>query len=189
MPAILLAQPAVEPLTLAEAKAFLRVEHADDDGLIAALIAAARSHVENATRCALITQRWRLSLDSWPDNGLIDVRPGPLQALAAARVYDEAGVTRDLDTQAFLADCAANVIAFAPSALPRPGRVAAGIALEVVCGYGDTAAAVPEPLRQAVRLLVAHWYENRGLVAIGHETALLPQTVAALLAPFRLVSL
>ena len=34
-------------------------------------------------------------------------------------------------------------------------------------GYGDAAGDVPEPLRQAIRLLVAHWYENRGLVALG----------------------
>ncbi|MBX6328574.1 MAG: phage head-tail connector protein [Pseudolabrys sp.] len=189
MSATLLAPPVVEPITLAEAKNFLRVEHDDDDDLITALVSGARSHVENATRAALITQRWRLSLDGWPEEGRIEIRPAPLQALAAARVYDENGAARDLDTQAFVVDNAASVLAFAPSALPRPGRIAAGIALDVVCGYGETGAAIPEPLRQAVRLLVAHWYENRGLVAIGHETALLPQTVAALLAPFRLVSL
>ena len=38
-----------------------------------------------------------------------------------------------------------------------------------MCGYGGGAADVPEPLRQAIRLLVGHWYENRGVVAIGHE--------------------
>jgi len=48
---------------------------------------------------------------------------------------------------------------------------------------------VPEPLRQAIRLLVAHWYENRGLVAIGREIAVLPETVAALIAPYRVLAL
>ena len=48
---------------------------------------------------------------------------------------------------------------------------------------------VPEPLRQAIRLLVAHWYENRGLVAAGSQTAMLPSTVAALVAPYRMLSL
>jgi uncharacterized phiE125 gp8 family phage protein len=47
---------------------------------------------------------------------------------------------------------------------------------------------VPEPLRQAVRLLTAHWYENRGLAAIGTVTVL-PSTVAALIAPYRMLSL
>ena len=55
-------------------------------------------------------------------------------------------------------------------------------------GYGDGALEVPEPLRQAIRLLVAHWYENRGLAAIGTVTVL-PSTVGALLAPYRMLSL
>ena len=54
MSAILLIPPSAEPWSVAEAKAFLRVEHDDDDAVIAALIAAARGHVEalDAARAA-----------------------------------------------------------------------------------------------------------------------------------------
>jgi uncharacterized phiE125 gp8 family phage protein len=189
MPSILLTAPAVEPLTLAEAKAYLRVETPDDDDLIAALIAGARIHVEAETRRALITQSWRLSRDAWPPDGRLAVLPAPLQTMTAVRVYDESNVSHALDTQTFVPDLAGSALVFAPWALPMPGRSAAGIELEVVCGYGGAAADVPEPLRQAIRLLVGHWYENRGVVAIGHETAVLPVTVAALLAPYRVLSL
>ena len=48
---------------------------------------------------------------------------------------------------------------------------------------------MPEPLRHAIRLLVAHWYENRGIVAGGGEVAVLPQSVAALIAPYRVLAL
>jgi uncharacterized phiE125 gp8 family phage protein len=37
-------------------------------------------------------------------------------------------------------------------------------------------------------MLAAHWYDNRGVVAAGN-TQVLPQTVAALLAPYRMLSL
>jgi uncharacterized phiE125 gp8 family phage protein len=73
--------------------------------------------------------------------------------------------------------------------LPAPGRKAGGIELDVEVGYGDAPADVPEPLRQAIKHLVAHWYENRGLIAIGHTVAVLPLTVAALIAPYRVLSL
>jgi uncharacterized phiE125 gp8 family phage protein len=191
MSSILLSGPAVEPVTLDEAKAYLRVEHDDDDDVIAALIAGARVHVEAQTRRALITQSWRLIRDSWPGDGRILVLPAPLQALAAARVYRLDGSTQALDTEAFAVDAAAApaVLAFAAGALPAPGRIVAGIELDVEVGYGDAPADVPEDLRQAIRALVAHWYENRGLIATGGSVAVLPQSVAALLGTYRVLSL
>ncbi len=163
MPAILLTAPAVEPLSLDDAKAFLRVEHDADDDIIAALIAGARIHVEAQTRRALITQAWRLIARS-----LAGRRPPAGAAGAAARADRGAGL-RLQQRRARRSTCrrscptsAASALSFVPWALPAPGRLAAGIELDVTVGYGDAASDVPEPLRQAIRLLVAHWYENRG---------------------------
>jgi uncharacterized phiE125 gp8 family phage protein len=191
MSSILLSGPAVEPVSPAEAKAHLRVEHGDDDDVIAALIAGARVHVETNTRRALITQNWRLVRDAWPDDGRIFVTPAPLCALIAARVWRLNGTTQAIDTTAFALDTASApaVLSFNAGALPEPGRAAGGIELDVEVGYGDAPDDVPEALRQAIRALVAHWYENRGLIAVSQSAAVLPQTVAALLSPFRVLSL
>jgi uncharacterized phiE125 gp8 family phage protein len=102
MPSLLLAAPAVEPVSLDEARAFLRVEHNDDDEVIAALAAGSRIHVEAQTRRALITQDWRISADCWPQDGRLTILPAPLQSLIAARVYDAGGNAQTLDTQAFV---------------------------------------------------------------------------------------
>ena len=191
MSSILLSAPAVEPLTLAEAKLFLRVEHNTDDVLISALIAGARLHIEAHTRRALITQTWRLVRDAWPSDGRLPVLPAPLQSILAVRVYDAGNVAHPLDLQAFVIDAAAApaIIAFAPWTPMMPGRALAGIEIDVKVGYGDAAANVPEPLRQAIRLLVSHWYENRGLVEAGHEIAVLPAAFAVAIAPYRVLSL
>lgn len=191
MPSILLTAPAVEPLTLDEAKAYLRVAIGDDDDLIAALISGARGHVEAQTHRALITQSWRLSRDTWSADGLIAVLPAPLQSLDAVRVYDASGTATAIDIAPFIVDKAPApaLISFAPWAMPLPGRARAGIELDVTVGYGAAASAVPEPLRQAIRLLVAHWYENRGVVAPGTALAPLPTGVGDLVAPFRVRSL
>lgn len=188
MSSILLSPPAVEPITLAEAKAFLRVEHADDDLTIAALIAGSRIHVEAQTRRALITQTWRIVRDRWPPDGRLALSPSPLQEILAARVYESDGDTLAIDTQAFVADKAAApaIIAFAPWALAQPGRPVGGIEIDVQVGYGDTAASVPEPLRQAIRLLTAHWYENR---LPTQQAGALPASINALIAPFRALGL
>ncbi|MDI3471069.1 MAG: Gene Transfer Agent (GTA) ORFG06 [Pseudolabrys sp.] len=188
MPSILLTAPAVEPVSLAEAKAFLRVEHGDDDDVISALIAGARLYVEGQTRRALIAQSWRLVLDAWPQSGRIDVRPAPLRTLDAARVYDGEGRTQTVDVEGFVVEIAGSSLVFSPWALPQPDRGAAGIELDVTCGYGDNATDVPEPLRQAIRLIVTQWYENRGVTEPAGAVTL-PLTVPALIAPYRMVSL
>jgi uncharacterized phiE125 gp8 family phage protein len=183
------AGPPAEPLSLDEAKAFLRIEHNDDDQVIAALIAGARIHVETQAQLAMMTQSWRVVLDRWPKHGRVAVRPAPLKALTAARVYDFAGNAQPLDTQAFVPDIGASMLAFVPWAVPAPTRIAAGIELDVTVGFGDATTDVPEPLRQAVRLLVAHWYENRGLAAAGTQRPAPPASVPALIAPYRMLSL
>jgi uncharacterized phiE125 gp8 family phage protein len=189
MSAILLIPPSAEPWSVAEAKAFLRVEHDDDDAVIAALIAAARGHVEALTRRALLVQRWRFVLDMWPGSGRLDPRMGPLRSVIAARVFDTANNAHNIDAATFVVDAAANIIASPCWALPQPGRFAAGIELDVELGYGTLASDVPDALRHAIRMLVAHWYENRGLAAIGGNVAMLPAGVGALIAPHRMLSL
>jgi uncharacterized phiE125 gp8 family phage protein len=129
-------------------------------------VTASRIHVEAQTPRALITQHWRLSFDCWPESGRIAIRPAPLQALTAARVFDVDGNAHTVDLQAFVPDLGASALAFAPWAMPQPERLAAGIELDVTVGYGDGPANVPEPLRQAIRLLMGHWYDNRGLAAL-----------------------
>jgi len=189
MSATLLVAPTIEPLSLTEAKSFLRVEHDDDDTMIGALIAAARNQVEALTRRGLLVQTWRVVLDRWPADGRIRLKMAPLRAVAAARVYDAAGNAVAIDEQRFVVDAAANVIAAPGWSLPPPGRSVGGIELDVELGFGPNASDVPEVLRHAVRTLVAHWYENRGLAAIGQTVAMLPGSVSAMIASYRVLSL
>jgi len=191
MSSILLTPPAVEPVPLADVKTYLRVEHDADDDVITGLIAAARAQAEAQTRRALITQTWQLRRDSWPGDGRLMVVPAPLRQIVAARVYDSGGAPHAIDLQAFTTNTAATpaVIGFVPWSLPVPGRTLAGIEIDVELGYGDSPADVPQPLRRAIELLVAHWYEHRGLIAAGQSVAVLPASVAAMIAPYRVLSL
>lgn len=69
------------------------------------------------------------------------------------------------------------------SAAPEPGAAAGGIAIDVVAGFGASPEDVPAPLRQAIRLLVARWFENRGDGS--RSDAPLPPDIAALVTPYR----
>lgn len=185
MPAILLTPSADEPLPLAEAKHWLRVEHDADDELIAALIAGARGEIELATRRVLVTQTWRIVLNCWPRAGRIVSPVNPLRSIEAVRVFDEGGAPVALDAQSFVPDTASlpGVIAFMPANVAQPGRVLAGIEIDVNAGHGN-ADDVPAPLVQALRLLLAHRYEHRG-----DAFAAMPADVERLIAPFRILSI
>jgi len=67
----------------------------------------------------------------------------------------------------------------------KPGTRLGGIEIEFVAGFGDAPSDVPEPIRHALRLLVAHWYEVRNPVHIGSMATRVPDTVSELLMPYR----
>lgn len=192
MPAQLLAPPAIEPVTLVDAKAHLRVEISDDDNLIGALITAARVHVEAATRRVLITQHWRLTHDHWPRDGRLDLRVTPLQSVDSIVLRDAAGVATTLDPASYeidLASVPARLLLRQPVAMLQPGQALAGIEILVTAGYGTSGLSVPQPLLLAMMMLVARWYEAREGTAISTVPAAIAEGYEALIAPFRVLRL
>jgi uncharacterized phiE125 gp8 family phage protein len=71
------------------------------------------------------------------------------------------------------------------AAPPAPGRSASGIEIAFSAGYGDAGTDVPAPIRQALVLLVAHWFENREPLRADAAQAEIPHMVSTLLAPYR----
>lgn len=188
MPAILLAGPPVEPITLAEARTFLRVDHDTEDALIGSLITAARATVEALTRRALIDQSWRIIRDAWPVSSLIAAPINPLREVTGAHVLDVAGAEMAVPVGAFICDIARlpGLIRVDRSMVVAPGRAIAGIAIDVVAGHGPDADHVPSPLIEAVRVVLAHFYEHRDVPGPG---AAFPARLDTLVAPFRVMRL
>lgn len=185
MTPFLLVGPAVEPVPVAEMKSHLRLDHDADDALLGMLIEAARCAAEAHAGRLMISQTWRLALDRWPAGGVVRVPLAPFAGLVAARVLPQSGAAANLPLSDFVTDTVAEPGRIAVrGAPPAPGRRFAGVELDVAVGYGAAPGDVPEPLRQAVRLLAAHWYENRG-DELPERTDALPPQVAALLNPFR----
>ena len=176
---ILLAAPSAEPVTLAEAKAWLRLDGDADDALVAALIVAARKSLEAMTRRLFVTQGWRVTLDAWPADGQVRLPFAPLQSVSAIRVYDVNDAAATLSPSQWRVRGAADDPAVAViGPCPTPGRAFAGVEIDAVYGYGGAADA-PEPLRQAMLMLVAAWFECRG----DGETLAIPAAARVLIAP------
>lgn len=188
---VLTAAPAVEPVTVDEAKAFLRIDHAEEDGLLASLITTSRLHIEAALNLALITQGWSWRLDKWPDARIATLPMRPVQSVEAVRITGADGVAETLTTERFVLDAASmppRLISTA-GAWPRPGTPAMGIEIAFTAGFGDAADDVPPPIRQALLMLVGHWYEHRQETGFGGAQMRIPESVSLLLMPYRMVRL
>jgi len=185
----LISPPLIEPVSLDEAKAWLRQDASDEDDLIQALIVSARITLETYTRRFFVTQIWRLAYDAWPlrridQGGATMALPfAPLQNVAAIRVYDAAGAATTLAPTTYVAPAAGARARLAFLATPPdPGRAVDGIEIDLVLGYGSLASDTPAPLRSAMLMLIAQWREHRGDDA---GAASLPAGVCALASSFR----
>lgn len=183
--------PAEEPVSLTEAKNHLRVDLSDDDSLISALIVAAREHAEAITRRAFITQTLKLSLDAFPaNNGPIYVPMPPLQSVNSLKYFDTDGVEQTLNEgKDYLVDNESEPGRITPA--PDTGWPATqnrpnAVSVEFVAGFGD-ASKVPQGIKQAILLMVGHWYENREAVTMqGNNAGELPMAVDSLLMMHRI---
>jgi uncharacterized phiE125 gp8 family phage protein len=183
--------PAEEPVTVSEAKAHLRLDGSAEDILIASLIVTSRLHVEAALGLALITQGWRLTLDRWPEGGEVRFPLRPIRSVTSVTVRDEHGAPAVVPSEDYLLDGQAlrpRLIA-RDGKWPAPGQRANGIEIAFAAGIGDEATDVPQPIRHAILLLVAHWYEHRDPLEIGSAGAAIPAAVSDLLKPYREVRL
>jgi uncharacterized phiE125 gp8 family phage protein len=180
----LVTAPTIEPVTLAEAKLHLRVDHGDEDALIESLVTSARTHVEHVTSRAFINQTWRLSLDAFPAE--IRLPRPPLSSVTSLQYLDGNGTLQTLSASSYTVDSDAEpgrVVEAYATTWPSVRNDIRAVRVTYVAGYGATAATVPQPIKQAILLLVGHWYANREAVGtVGSDIAF---AVDALLAPFR----
>lgn len=178
------AAPGVEPVTLAEAKAFLRVDTDDEDTFVESLITTSRLHIEAALDLALITQSWRLTVPA--RTAPIAIPLHPVASVTAVQVRDGDGV----ETEVALGDINVDLdVRPACVLVPHAGGAADKTVIAFDAGFGPTDANVPTPIRQALLQLIAHWFENREPITFGTTGARIPDTVSALLAPYRQVRL
>lgn len=155
-------EPEVEPVTLDEMKLHLRVECDADDDLITAQIVAARQWCEDYEHRAYITQTITAKLDFLPPRMIL---PKPrLQSVTSVKYIDTGGDEQTLSSGLYDVDL-----------FREPGQIVRGFndtypdtldvvnAVEVIykAGYGDAASDVPGKTIAAIKLFVAHLYENR----------------------------
>ena len=180
--------PALEPVSLDEAKSHLRVEDAAEDGLINTIIAAARSQAESYTGRALVTQVWEMALDGF--RWWIDVPRSPLQAVESVSYIDGDGVLQILDASAYRVDNRREPGRITPAfgtRWPRARDVTDAVTVRFRAGYGDLGTDVPADIRQAILLIVGRLYAIREDVVVGTIAQPVPGGSEKLMSPHRIM--
>lgn len=190
----LITPPAVEPISLTEAKAHLRVDHNDEDTTIAIYLAAARNDCERWTGRVFVTQTWELVLDEFPEDEIQIPNP-PLQSIVSIKYDDSAGVEQTLATSEYTADTVSEPGWVVPTPSGWPTAIFEGInsvRIRYVAGYlntdspTDLTSAIPFAIKAAILLHLGRLYANREDVIVGTSAVKLPIGHAEyLLRPYR----
>lgn len=173
---------ASEPITLTEAKAQLRVDTSDEDTYITSLIQAAREHAEDATGLALLEQTWRATFDNGtlPDGLLVELPRPPLISVDSITYLDTDGNSQTLSTDNYTVDTDARPGRILFSDMPSIKATLAALTINYTCGFAD-ADSVPMKIKQAMLLMITHWFEIRQPVMVGTITSKVPISAEPLL--------
>ena len=184
----LVTPPDKQPLTLNEVKLAARMDDdfTDDDAILTALIRVASEAFETYTGLSGISRTYRAFLTHWPRaemardwegfregpedwlNGPprdLELPRPPLQSVTHIKTYDDADAATTYAASNYFVDTASKpgrVVLRTGSAQPLPTRVANGIEIEFVAGYGSNPADLPEQARQGMSQLVVYLNERRG---------------------------
>jgi uncharacterized phiE125 gp8 family phage protein len=165
----------VEPITLAEAKLWLRVDQTDEDALIGALITSVRKAAEHEMQRTLIATTWELVVDAFP--AALRLEMPKILSVASVKYIDTAGVEQTLSPADYLVDMDSEPGYVVPAYLkawPSTRAQINAVRVRYTAGYGPAATDVPQSIVNWLRLHLEHYYRNRGAAVVGTIVASLP---------------
>ena len=171
-----------EPITTAQAKAALNIDHTDDDTLIGVYIAQARKKVETDTGRAFINQTMTLYADSFSefDKGIIYLPRAPLVSVTTIKYYNSSNVQTTWSSAEYQVDTGhepGRVTTVSGYSYPTVYDRLNPVEIAYVVGYGADASLIvncPGEMMAALYMLIGHMYENREAVALGTIASKVP---------------
>lgn len=156
--------PATMPVSLAEAKEMLLIDHTADDALLTMLIAGATEEAERIARRSFVTRTLDLLLDAWPRDGVIRLEYPPVQTITSITYSNEMNQAATVPGTDYVAvlDVTPPLVMLTPGA-SWPSvtlRSESPIRVRYTAGYGATEA-VPSRYKILILALVSIDYENR----------------------------
>jgi len=176
------ASPAQEPVSVAEAKAHLRIDSGDEDGVIEGLVKAAREMIESDAEISLLPQTLTWYIDAFPAWEICLRRP-PVNSITSITYLDQDGTSQTLAASEYRFDGYSKPARITPAYNEEwPDTYQVNNAVTIVAAGGYTSVSeVPQLAKQAIHMLVGHWFRNREAVGVGITSAEIELSYRALL--------
>ena len=146
-----IADAVVEPVSLTDAKNWMRIEYTTDDTMIQNLLEGARKHIEKLTNLSLVNKKIRVNLDltgSVPEVWMVDLPYGPVVCIDEVK-YKTGLNTYDTLTKNDDFEVIGGKVWF---------YAQGNYTITYEAGYGT----LPEDLASDILTLTTWSYENRG---------------------------
>ena len=211
----LLTAAAVDPVTVDEVMAHTRIDTvAEGREYLSAMISSATEFVKTYTGRALTTETWTLTLDEWPldinsvwwngvregtlgmiEGNSVEIRKAPFLAVSSVKTVAEDGTLTTFSSANYYTTTESGfgrLLLRSGCAWPDmspPVRQRGGILITFTAGYGEDPQTVPSPIRHAIKMLAADYYENREAIGEqGRKAAQEPPLgVSAMLSKYRVL--
>lgn len=158
---IVTVEPTSEPVSVVDARSFLKIDGTDDDTLISSIVQTSREWVEQKTGRSLITQTRVLNLDYFPCGDTIELPNGKVQSITTIKYYDNNDAQQTLSASDYWTDLSSKSARIKiKNYWPATNKRLNAVEITYVSGYG-TSDDVPRPLCSAIMLLIGHLYEHR----------------------------
>lgn len=177
--------PSSEPITLSEAKLHLRVDGTDEDSLIQTLISSARQMAEAYTWRPLMPQTWKLFSDRNEVGDYLILNKAPVTSIVSVSYKNDANAYVTLSPSAYETDLVGEPARIKIINHPVVSDKLNAWCVEFQCGYSGQNT-VPDAIKAAIKLIVAHLYEHREDVVIGTIVSTLDNNSKWLLDPYRM---
>jgi len=170
----LVTAPTKEAVSLNEAKNFCRIECDEDNNLLKKLITSARQYCESYTKRRYESQTWSLTLDRAEIEKCMQLEVFDVDSVTSVKGYDpdnvETTFVSGTDYEVFNNRLVLDISG-------ASFRTYDSMVIEYSVGATET----PRAIKDAINMLVLHWYENREAVVVGTASDLVHGEVLALL--------
>ncbi|HMT13132.1 MAG TPA: head-tail connector protein [Aestuariivirga sp.] len=173
--------PEAKPISVSDVKAQCRIDHDSEDGYLASLIDAAVSHIETLCMARFAPTTVDIMCDGFSD--LLNIPEGPLSSIVSIKYVDISGSEQTVDSSGYVSVISGLDSSVRPVTGARWPEIQDGsrITVRAIVGFENC----PPDVAHAMKLIVAHWNENREPVSIGNATTDLPMMVDHLICNYR----